>query len=645
MTQQAQNHQSTRPGVTFRAVILAIILIPINTYFIMANHLKYWSTLPTTMSLIYNVVITLAVLTSLNLLVKRFLPRLALRHGELLTIYVMLSISSAIAGHDMMQTVIPVIPNGFWFATPENEWQQLFWRYLPRWLTLDQLSVLQDFYDGDTTFYTKAYLHAWLRPIIWWTVFLSVLIWVMICMDLLLRKQWIERERLTYPIVQLPLEMTRPDGRLFKSKMMWVGFAIAGGIDLINGIHAFFPAFPDIPVRKADLGIYFTEKPWDAMGWTPVYILSFGLGLGFLMPLEMSFSLWFFYIFWKAERVLGRAMGLQVLPGFPYDGPQGVGAYLAIACLGLYGGRRHFYAIFRNLFGRMGNADQSSGNADPVDTTNYRWPVLGLIGGILFLFVFSYKGGMALWMTGLYFLIYYFLALGITRVRAEVGPPTHEMFVANPRQFITDALGSRRIPPGSLAMMSIYFAFNRGYRAHPMPHTLEGFKLADESKMKRSRMIIAMMLAVVFGILAAFWSYLVVSYDIGANPGLGSGGYNLLRSWLYYPSETDFPAVIFMGVGFCFTGFLWWLRTRFPLWPFHPAGYAVASSVWTFGWLWFSVLISWAIKTTLLKVGGIRLYRKALPLFLGLILGEFIIGGGWVLVRLIWHVSAYSFYR
>ena len=46
--------------------------------------------------------------------------------------------------------------------------------------------------------------------------------------------------------------------------MLWAGFAIAGGIDLINGIHAFFPALPEIPVRKADLGIYFTEKPWNA---------------------------------------------------------------------------------------------------------------------------------------------------------------------------------------------------------------------------------------------------------------------------------------------------------------------------------------------------------------------------------------------
>ena len=534
--------QSKQPGVTFRAILIGIILIPPNTYFIMANHLRFWSTLPTTMSLIYNVVITLTVLTCLNFLFKMFLPRFALRQGELLTIYVILSLSSAIAGHDMMQTVIPVIPNGFWFATPENEWQQLFWRFLPSWMTLSDLSVLQDFYDGDTTFYTKKYLAAWWEPILWWTLFLFIIIWVMICIDLLIRKQWIEHERLTYPIVRLPIEMTNSDGRLFKNKMLWVGFAIAGGIDLINGIHAFFPAFPEIPVRKADLGIYFTEKPWDAMGWTPVYILSFGVGLAFLMPLEMSFSLWFFYLFWKGERILGRAMGLQVLPGFPYDGPQGVGAYLAIACFALYGGRKHFYTVFRSLIdpfkmGKHGTPSTQNITPEKQESTGYRWAIAGLISGVLFLFIFSSYGGMAVWMIALYFLIYYFLALGITRVRAEVGPPTHEMFAANPRQFILDTLGSRRIPPPSLTMMSLFYAFNRGYRAHPMPHTLEGFKLVEVANMKAKRMVIAMMCAIFFGILASFWSYLVVSYEIGANPGLGNGGYNRLRTWLYTISQ------------------------------------------------------------------------------------------------------------
>ena len=187
---------------------------------------------------------------------------------------------------------------------------------------------------------------------------------------------------------------------------------------------------------------------------------------------------------------------------------------------------------------------------------------------------------MVFWLTSLYFLIYFLLAVGITRVRAEVGPPTHEMFVANPRQFIIDTLGSRRIPAQSLAMMSLFFSFNRGYRAHPMPHTLEGFKIAEELKIKY--MGLAMMAAVVIGILTVFCLYLTIAYQIGANPSLGSGAYDLLRRWLYYSSasETNGPAVLFMLFGFCFTGVIWWARIRLPAWPFHPAGYAVASSIY-----------------------------------------------------------------
>ena len=272
------------------------------------------------MALIYNVVIALTVLIAFNLLLKRFLPRFALKQQEFLTIFVMLSISSAISGHDMMQTVVPTVPDGFWFATPENEWKALFWRYLPSWLTINDFSGLEAFYDGESTFYTEFHIRAWLRPIFWWTVFLTTLIWVMVCLNILVRKQWIEHERLAYPIVQLPLEMTRLDGRLFRSKMMWIGFAIAGGINLINGVNFFFPALPELPVRHAEIGQYFTQKPYNAIGWTPVYIRPFAIGLAFLTPLEMSFSLWFFYWFWKGERVLGSALGLTSMPISPMIG-------------------------------------------------------------------------------------------------------------------------------------------------------------------------------------------------------------------------------------------------------------------------------------------------------------------------------------
>ena len=659
MVEKAEIHQTTTVNVTFRAVLLGLLLIPVNTYFIMANHLKFWSTLPTTMALIYNVVITLMVLMTFNFLLKRFLPRFALKQQELLTVFVMLSISSAISGHDMMQTVVPTVPDGFWFATPENEWKALFWRYIPSWLTTNDFSGLEAFYAGESTFYTEVHIRAWLRPIFWWTVFLTTLIWVMICLNILVRRQWIERERLAYPIVQLPLEMTRPDGRLFRSKMMWLGFAIAGGINLINGLHFFFPALPELPVRHAEIGQYFTQKPYNAIGWTPVYIRSFAVGLAFLTPLEMSFSLWFFYWFWKGERVLGSALGLTALPDFPYDWSQVMGGYLALVCFALYGGRRYFFSICQDIFSFQRRHSGSGTQAEPsveigVDNTHrlsevkepipYRWAFVGLIGGSIVLLIFSYKGGMALWTVGLYFLIYYLLGMSITRVRAEVGPPMNRVR-STPHEFLINLFGTRRLSPGSLTMMRFYFTFNRGSRAHPMPHTLEGLKIAEESKMNSGRLVVAMMLATVMGILAAFWAYLVVGYKIGVVSGLGTGGYNLLQSWLYHPTDTDIPGVAFTGFGFCFTGFLWWLRTRFPLLPFHPAGYLLSVERYTMGRLWFSIFIAWAIKTMLLKAGGIRLYRKAFPLFLGLILGEFIIGGAWVIIRLLWDTEVYSFYR
>ena len=54
---------------------------------------------------------------------------------------------------------------------------------------------------------------------------------------------------------------------------------------------------------------------------------------------------------------------------------------------------------------------------------------------------------------------------------------------------------------------------------------------------------------------------------------------------------------------------------------------------------------SWTAKVIILKIGEIGLYRKALLFFLGLILGEYMVGGAWVVVRLITGFPVYSFYR
>ena len=79
-------------------------------------------------------------------------------------------------------------------------------------------------------------------PTFFWLVkvmgFIVILIFTMFCINTVLRKQWVERERLAYPIVRLPQEMARGDRTkgLLRSKTMWIGFSIAAGINLIGAV-------------------------------------------------------------------------------------------------------------------------------------------------------------------------------------------------------------------------------------------------------------------------------------------------------------------------------------------------------------------------------------------------------------------------
>ena len=90
-----------------------------------------------------------------NLVLKRIAPRQMLQQGELLAIYIMVAISCTFAGHDTMQNMFGSIAHPFRFATEENEWQTLFFRYLPAWLTVSDAQSLQGFYEGESTFYTN----------------------------------------------------------------------------------------------------------------------------------------------------------------------------------------------------------------------------------------------------------------------------------------------------------------------------------------------------------------------------------------------------------------------------------------------------------------------------------------------------------
>jgi hypothetical protein len=64
-------------------------------------------------------------------------------------------------------------------------------------------------------------------------------------------------------------------------------------------------------------------------------------------------------------------------------------------------------------------------------------------------------------------------------------------------------------------------------------------------------------------------------------------------------------------------------RLRVVGFPLHPVGFAVSGS-WNMSLLWLPLAVAWLVKLLVLRYGGLRLYRQALPFFLGLMLGDFV---------------------
>ena len=179
---------------------------------------------------------TFFLLATVNLLLKRFFKTISLSETELATTYIMVSVATALAGHDIVRQLVPMMANAAWFATPENEWEDLFFRFLPSWLTIGDRRVLQGYFEGDDNFWQEHYINAWIIPIFAWSVLVVVLLFVMLCINIIVRKQWIEHEKLSYPLTVMPIELIGNTSKLLSNKLIWLGFGIAFGLEILAGI-------------------------------------------------------------------------------------------------------------------------------------------------------------------------------------------------------------------------------------------------------------------------------------------------------------------------------------------------------------------------------------------------------------------------
>lgn len=657
ITQESQTESDVSPQEQNKPIrrlplgIITFLLIVLNTGWIANSEMKTGVTEITISTLFIGVTFILFIITLLNLLVRRwFGPRAALNQVEMLLLYSLLSISSVVAGVGHMGFFTPFLTNVFHYASNANGYRA-FWHLIPWYVGPRDPAILEGYYAGHSTFFQPQIMAAWAGPLVVWSVFFLTILWTMLCLAAIVRRRWDEEEHLPFPVIVLPLEMTREDAPLYRNKMLWLGFAVPCFFHSLNSLASIYPLVPSMPINTAkDLT---AGLPFPLSGLSPVFggIHPAGVGFGYLISTDVLFSMWFFYLVRKALNFWGVSENWRdINPGqlgdgahqFPYTSYQAWGAWLALGVAVIWQGRSYFSGYFRRAF----RGDPEGKEAQ--EPLSARVAVFGFLAGFLALCAFVWSSGGSLWLPIVFLGIYVLFMLALARMEAETAVLSPYLGWVQPQELISTTVGSVNLAHMDSVHMGMLSWFNNDYRAAAMPHQLQAFVAQKRAGGSMRVLPLALMLAGLVALVSALLWDLQLYYVNGGETGHvnqwriaeGTMPWDDVQQWIQHPKPPDGIAVVGMAAGAAMTGLLALLRGQFAGFPLSPAAYVLNTS-WANDLFWLDMFIAWVFKSLFLRYGGMKFYRLMLPVFLGLILGDFVTGAFWSLVGTFAHLSLF----
>jgi hypothetical protein len=169
-----------------------------------------------------------------------------------------------------------------------------------------------------------------------------------------------------------------------------------------------------------------------------------------------------------------------------------------------------------------------------------------------------------------------------------------------------------------------------------LPQEVQGLRLGQAAGAPLRSFLWPVVWAALFGIACSFWAHLHIYYQYGiatakVRPWLstmGLGQANATSNLLATRTPRNGAGLIAAAFGMAAVIGCSLLRLRYPWWPLHPLGYALATAM-SLDYMWCPFLVAWLAKTLTVRYGGIKAYRAALPFFLGLILGDYVVPTLW----------------
>ncbi len=587
----------------------------------------------------------------INAPLHRFAPRMALRTGELAVIMLMTLVACAVPAWGLVRFLVPTPVAPFRIGQGEPEfWTPFIQMGLPSWLF-----PVQNMADGRTervvsTFYQSVSpgeaipWGAWVLPAISWGVFAVAMVLTLLAMARLVTYQWLVNERLPFPLVQIQVEIIEAPERgrwlnsLLASRTLWIGLCVVFVIHSLTVLSGYFPSrVPTIPLGY-DLSGVFSEEPLVYLNSkVKAATISFMvLGVTFFIRSRVALSLWLIYLGTNVVNVQQAMMGQQAISSDAWR-DQHLGASVAFILGFLWIGRAHWLKVVRNAFG---------GGASREYAVAFWVAVAGIVTMTGWLLVM----GVAFWMAALIVLIILAAHLVVTRVVAETGLPMWRSGLQVSQLY-------SNMPTAWLSGRDVYFAgvftLMGPVSTRDSLATLGSTGLGITEKAgvaPRERWKVgasatwALLLALAVSATVTLWCH--YTHPTPTSRDIRPGGNNIGAIYFQerdvadpFVAHSEGQAVrkahkpaVHMGIGFGLTCFLQAMTLRFAWWPILPVGMVATYGAFLAN-AWFSVFIGWLCKVLVVRFGGVELFQQVRPLFVGMIFGEALAAGFWLVVN------------
>jgi len=665
-----QNSAPTLKGWVLGLLSVALIALILPHIDLVIRSTKYSMNLlpPTSLFLMFLFIL------AFNMGLAKFKTTLALSRQDLALVFAMTMLINPLPTYGYMVYMTVEQMGGFFYATPENNWAKLIHPLIPEGLaardpadpaSLDPRPV-QWYFSGMPPEASVPWNLLFL-PYARWTLALVLVLGMFLALGALLHQHWSHHERLPFPLAQVPEMMmgglpfgSGNDGQkpFLGDRIAWWGIATTFLLHLYNGAADYFPTVARIPLRITHIdGTYLTEAPYRHAH--PYYFIIYPsvIGIMYLVSLEVSFSLWFFYAVVLKAGVLIAVLWFGIgNDGWAFNGTegnssiftaQGAGACFMMVLIGFYLARSSLFVSLKQALGL--DATEDRGHVSP----RVIWLLLaGCFAGSVAWLMWA---GVSFHWSLLAVIILLLSVTGVTRLVSEGGVFWLQLY-GNPAEQLASVFTPVGLGPQNFLLLSMWsrvFAFD-WYRSNPMINIVGALHLGSQSRMRTKPLFMGLAAALLIAFGVAFFSYHHTIYTApgGARPmgwayeahaagefkGLGTklaqmkawdekqagyaaSGKEIPATEVPTVARTDWTRISWLGAGAAVMALFMFLRTRLFWWP-HPIGYVMWMGSWPLHRMWFSYFLGWLCKLLILKYGGQRTYLNCRRYFIGLIVGE-----------------------